>query len=58
MTAIVDPDKCTGCESCVDACPLDAIEMQDDIAVVDEETCSDCGSCVDACPAEAITLEE
>ena len=57
MPAVVDSKKCTGCESCVEACPLEAIEMKDDVAVVDEDTCSDCGACVDACPVEAITLD-
>ena len=57
MTAIVDAEKCTGCEACVESCPLDAIEMQDDIAVVDADTCSDCGACVDACPVEAISMD-
>ncbi len=57
MPAKVDPETCTGCESCVDACPLEAIEMKDDIAVVDEETCGDCGACVDVCPTESITVD-
>jgi len=57
MAAVVDAEKCTGCEACVETCPLDAIEMKDDVAVVDEETCSDCGACIDVCPVEAITME-
>jgi len=57
MPAVVDAEKCTGCESCLDSCPLEAIEMKDDIAVIDEETCGDCGACVDACPVEAISME-
>ncbi len=56
MTAIVDAEKCSACGECVEACPLDAIAMQDDHAVVDEETCGDCGACVDVCPTEAITV--
>ncbi len=57
MAAVVDREKCTGCESCVEACPLEAIEMRDEIAVVDDEVCGDCGACVDVCPAEAIALD-
>lgn len=57
MAAVVDREKCTGCESCVEACPLEAIEMHDEIAVVDDEVCGECGACVDVCPAEAITLD-
>ena len=57
MTTVVDAETCTGCESCVESCPLDAIEMKDDLAVVDEETCGDCGACVDVCPVEAISID-
>ena len=57
MPTVVDAETCTGCESCVESCPLDAIEMKDDLAVIDEETCGDCGTCVDACPVEAITMD-
>ncbi len=57
MPAKVDPDTCTGCETCVDTCPVEAISMQNDLAVVDKETCTDCESCVDACPVEAISME-
>ena len=56
MPAEIDRDTCTGCESCVDECPSDAISMADDKAVVDSDACIDCGACVDACPAEAISL--
>jgi heterodisulfide reductase subunit A-like polyferredoxin len=57
MAASIDPEKCTGCETCIDSCPLDAISMQDGTAHVDPETCQDCGACTDACPTEAITLD-
>lgn len=59
MPAIVDPEKCTGCGSCVDICPTEAIHLNDDgKAVVDPDKCGDCGACVDECPSEAITLSE
>jgi Fe-S-cluster-containing hydrogenase component 2 len=57
MAAVVDKEKCTGCETCVESCPLDAIKMQDGIAVIDADTCGDCGACVDVCPTEAISMD-
>jgi len=57
MPVKVDKEKCTGCESCVEECPSEAIKMVDDKAEVDVDTCVDCGVCVDTCPAEAISME-
>jgi len=57
MAAKVDNEKCTGCESCVQECPSEAIDMVEDKARVDADNCVDCGACVDACPAEAIAME-
>ena len=57
MPAKVDAEKCTGCESCVEACPSEAISMVDGKAVVDADKCVDCGICVDECPVEAISME-
>ena len=57
MAAKVDLEKCTGCASCVDSCPSEAIKMQDEKAVVDAGSCVDCAVCVDECPLEAIEME-
>jgi len=58
MPAVVDPEKCEGCETCVDECPTEAISMNDDgIAEVDADECVECETCVDVCPNEAITME-
>jgi ferredoxin len=59
MVAKVNVDECTGCGTCVDECPAEAIKMSDDdIAVVNADECTECGLCVDACPTEAISMEE
>ncbi len=57
MAAVVDNEKCTGCETCVPECPSEAITMADEKAVINAELCVDCGVCVDACPVEAISME-
>ncbi|MGQ9507887.1 MAG: FAD-binding protein [Thermodesulfobacteriota bacterium] len=54
---IIDQNLCTGCESCIPACPFGALSMKEGIAVVDEK-CTFCGACVDVCPVSAITLEK
>jgi ferredoxin len=56
MAAKVDDVKCTGCGTCVDSCPVDAIKVND-LAKIDEDECIDCGTCVDECPEGAISLE-
>jgi len=56
MTAIVDPQRCTASGECVEACPLDAIQIADQHATVDADVCGDCGACVEVCPQQAIEL--
>jgi electron transfer flavoprotein alpha subunit len=53
MVVKVNEEECTGCESCVDACPIEAIEMKDDIAVI-KDNCNSCNACIESCPVEAI----
>jgi ferredoxin len=57
MTTNVDETKCTGCETCVDECPTQAITVKNEKARVDQELCVECGSCMDICPSEAISQD-
>ena len=57
MPAVVDNEKCSGCESCVEECPSEAIAMTNEKAQIDLDACVDCAACVDACPVEAISME-
>jgi len=57
MAAKVDKEKCTGCESCVEECPSEAITMVDEKAEINLDACVDCGACVDVCSVEAISME-
>lgn len=51
--------KCVGCESCVQVCPAQALEMKMDAEgffypVLDEQRCSRCGLCATACPVVSL----
>jgi heterodisulfide reductase subunit A len=55
MIAWVDKDLCVKCKVCIDACPYDARELdeEEDIVKVNEASCQGCGACVVACPTGA-----
>jgi Fe-S-cluster-containing dehydrogenase component len=64
---IIDPEKCTGCKSCVDACPYNAIFFNESLNIA--QKCTGCAHlldsgewkeprCADACPTEAIKFGE
>ncbi len=53
----IDLEKCTGCGSCVAACPFALIEIVNDKARI-KEGCTLCGACRDACACDAIIIEE
>jgi len=57
FVAALDPEICTGCETCVDRCQMEALTVEDDHAVLDADRCIGCGLCVSTCPSGALTLE-
>jgi Fe-S-cluster-containing hydrogenase component 2 len=53
MQYAVNREKCTGCGSCTDVCPTEAITIRDGKAVITLD-CIDCGACPRVCPEGAI----
>jgi len=56
MSIRVIEEKCTGCETCVGACPFGGIKIVNDVAQIPAD-CNLCGACVEACPNAAIVIE-
>ena len=58
MPIIVNPDTCSGCMTCIESCPYDAIEMrgkQGDEKAFITELCTMCNACIETCPEGAIS---
>lgn len=70
IIAIIHPEGCTGCEVCIEFCPVDCIYKVpgpehpqqhsfgsvNGICVVDEEVCIGCKLCAKYCPWEVIDM--
>ena len=56
MIPVIDREKCSGCEECLEACPPQAIEIKDDCAWIMSDLCEECGECVPVCPEDAISI--
>jgi uncharacterized protein (DUF362 family)/NAD-dependent dihydropyrimidine dehydrogenase PreA subunit len=54
LTPQIDPAKCTGCGTCVDACPADVITKAQP-AQFDLSRCIGCMCCVEVCPQSALS---
>lgn len=49
--AVINPDKCTQCGTCIDLCRFEAVNKD---FTINEIQCEGCGVCVDLCPEQAI----
>ncbi len=55
----VNSEKCIGCGECIDICPVDVYELQNEKSVpVNAEECVGCDSCIEVCEHDAITVTE
>jgi Pyruvate/2-oxoacid:ferredoxin oxidoreductase delta subunit len=56
--AVVEPELCTGCETCLERCQMGAIALNDGgVAEINLDRCIGCGLCVTTCADEALHLE-
>jgi ferredoxin len=51
-----DLSRCSGCATCVDFCPVQAISIVNDKCLIDSGKCIGCGQCELHCPEEAIHM--
>lgn len=56
--AEIDPESCTGCQTCIERCQLDAPFMTNGVATINLDRCIGCGNCVVICESDAVQLKK
>lgn len=55
----IDTEKCDGCGTCVDVCPVEVFELKNNKSVVvNLDECLVCRACEVQCPNSAIEIIE
>lgn len=55
--AIIDRERCTNCELCMELCRFDAIHLIEEEVRISELSCDGCFLCSRICPEQAISME-
>jgi uncharacterized protein len=50
-------DRCSGCGTCVDACPTSVITIEKKKSVINRDACIGCFECMHVCPEHAIDID-
>ena len=58
MGVRIDPENCEAAGVCVQVCPEDVFQQEDEVTrVVRPNACTECWTCVDNCAAGAIEID-
>jgi len=57
LIAVVQPNKCAACLTCVRICLFNAPKIKNNKAEIEPSACQGCGTCVEECPHQAIILQ-
>jgi len=55
--AVVQPEKCAACLTCLRLCPFNAPRIVENVAQIEPVLCQGCGTCAGECPNKAIALQ-
>lgn len=56
---VIDESKCTGCNSCIEICPIEIFKLEENKAkVAKPKECIGCRACEIQCPENCIVIKE
>jgi heterodisulfide reductase subunit A len=58
LVSKIEEEACDGCKACVELCPFEAIDFDEekDLAIINDLKCEGCGVCTAICPTGAAQL--
>ncbi len=54
----IKKEKCTACLECIEICPMEAVQLRQDIAIIDSKKCIHCMCCHEVCRYDSIELKK